>query len=128
VYDPGGDPFIHTIRRRNATVSTAHDDTLAPRYELAQAAHLVFNAASPSSADGHPFLPSTNARHIDATPQEVIQDAFTAAATSKWLEIGLTRDGQDFDPPEDVRTVRVLVLEWAQHMPFPRHPTFNSLT
>jgi len=92
------------------TISTAHDDTLAPHYKLAQATHLVFNAAPLSSADGHP---SANARHVDATPQQVIQDAFTTAATSKWLEIGLTRDGQDFDPLGDVRTVRMLGLEWA---------------
>jgi len=93
-----------------------------------QATHLVFNATLRSSANGHPFLPSANARHIDVTPQEVIQDAFTTAATSKWLEIGLTGDSQDFDPPEDVRTVCMLVLEWAQHMPFPHRLTFNSLT
>jgi len=115
VYDPGGDPFIHTTRKRNATASTAHDFDLVPCYELAQAVHLVFNAAPPSSTGDHPFL--VDARHTAATSHQVIQDVATAAATSKRSEVGLTGDGQDFDPPGDVRSVCALGLEQAQHPP-----------
>jgi len=57
-----------------------------PHYELAQAAHLVFNAVPPSSTNDHPFLPSPNSRCTNAMQQPSIQDIATAAATSKQSE------------------------------------------
>ena len=67
-------------------------------------------------ATSTPSLASTP--HTNATPQPAIQDIFNAADTSKQLELGLTKDGQDFDPPGDVRRVRMLGLEQAQRTTF----------
>jgi len=55
---------------RNATISTAHDNTLIPCYKLMQAEDLIFNATPPSSADDHPFLPSGHSQLIDAMPPQ----------------------------------------------------------
>jgi len=72
MYDPGGDHLNNTsnLSCANIThntmacslVSTAHDDTLIPHYELMHT-HLIFNATPLSSTDDHPFLPSPNSQH-----------------------------------------------------------------
>jgi len=90
VYDPGGDHFDNNssrvrINNNPSTSNLSCTDHLNDnkgssdnfyRYELAQAMHLVFNAAPPPSADDHPSLPSANSppqsgEDADATPQQV---------------------------------------------------------
>jgi len=105
------------------TVFSAHDIDLVPPLVLAQATRLGSDIALPLSAHDHPFLPFANSRHADATLQQVLQDISTIAATPKRLKLGLTGDGQDFDPPGGVRRVHTLGLERAQHMLFPHRPT-----
>jgi hypothetical protein len=83
-YDPGGNRPADNKRDRNAAVSTTLDDILVPRYELAEATHLVINAAPLLSAYDQPSL--ADVQHTNAVPQQVIHDIATrppAAAASK---------------------------------------------
>src|SRR6266850_5616392 len=95
VYDPGGDHLNNTSNSSctNIThntvacslISTAHNNTLVPHYELVHT-HLIFNATPLSSTDNQPFLPSPYLQCTDATQQPSIQDVMTVAATSKQSE------------------------------------------
>jgi len=95
MYDPSSDHLDNTSNSSCANIthntmacsliSTVHDDTLVPCYELVHT-HLVFNAALLSSTDDHPFLPSPNLQCTDAMQQPSIQDVMAAIETSKQSE------------------------------------------